>query len=129
MSFVVNKRYFLLFSENDIQFVYIFINKVCTDMLLQIIYCFYKKKCLLLYQSIHLSFMTFPSPFCVCFTVFYILNRQVDLRRSSGLIFSSFLVSVSCSFFALIKYSVLNLYTKLKIYSLMLNELQMKSMI
>lgn len=34
------------------------------------------------------------TPFCVCFTVFYILNRQVDLQRSPGLIFSSFIVGV-----------------------------------
>lgn len=56
--FVVKKIFLCCFFENDIQFVYIFINKVCTDMLLQILYCFYKKKCLLLYQSIHWSPLT-----------------------------------------------------------------------
>uniref|UniRef100_A0A0E9X5L1 Uncharacterized protein n=1 Tax=Anguilla anguilla TaxID=7936 RepID=A0A0E9X5L1_ANGAN len=35
--------FFLLFLENDIQFVYIFINKVCTDMLLKFYTAFTKK--------------------------------------------------------------------------------------
>lgn len=42
LLFVVKIQFFV-FLENDIQFVYIFINKVCTDMLLQILYCFYRK--------------------------------------------------------------------------------------
>lgn len=50
--FVVKKIFlFVVFFENDIQFVYIFIYKVCTDMLLKF-YTAFSKKCLL-YQSIH----------------------------------------------------------------------------
>lgn len=45
--FVVKK---IICFLSDLQFVYIFIYKVCTDVI-EILYRFYKKKCLL-YQSI-----------------------------------------------------------------------------
>ena len=66
-------------------------------MLLQILYCFYKKSvCYCTKVSIGPLFPA--SPFCVCFTVFYILNRQVDLQnRLAGSLFIGCVCRCGCS--------------------------------
>lgn len=56
--------------------MYIFIYKVCTDMLLKFYTAFTKKVFVVPKYPSPLR----PYPFCVCFTVFYILNRQIEWK-------------------------------------------------
>lgn len=50
---------------------------------------------------------SYPPPFCVCFTVFYILNRQVDLQR--GLSICVPIINLSSTIYVLQLYiSVMN---------------------
>lgn len=57
-------------------------------MLLQILYCFYKKSvCYCTKVSIGPLLPAFP--FCVCFTVFYILNRQTEWNELESCLFSN----------------------------------------
>lgn len=74
LVFVVKEKKSFCCFLSDLQFVYIFIYKVCTDMLLKFYTAFTKKVFVVPKYPSPLN----PYPFCVCFIVFYILNRQTE---------------------------------------------------
>lgn len=66
--------------------MYIFIYKVCTDMLLKFYTAFTKKVFVVPKYPIPLK----PYPFCVCFTVFYILNDKLSEVKTASVVYFVF---------------------------------------